>query len=295
MQNIGGKSQEYLNYSIDILKWKMIRKYKLFPAYSVPEKWSEYLNFYNFWPRIGYIFWGTYFSGVLKFLGYLNFWGAYFSWLSPCTRMMQDARNAHDVTQCDTNDVMWTMWCTRCDTRDAHDMTQCDARDAGITSHASHHVIRVSAHHITGITSFASHCVSLASHHVTSCASPASHHITSCASLASHCITSCALPASHRACRMRPWHHLMSCHAWHDALVAGVTSCVSHFLHHIMCVMGITSCASWALWIYFEESTSSMHATVLLQTVYNALVRGQRLFLTMSQVCQLEGGFWWGG
>ena len=38
MQNIGGKSQEYLNYSIDILKWKMIRIYKLFPAYSVPEK-----------------------------------------------------------------------------------------------------------------------------------------------------------------------------------------------------------------------------------------------------------------
>ena len=38
MQNIGGKSQEYLNYSIDILKWKMFRIYKLFPAYSVPEK-----------------------------------------------------------------------------------------------------------------------------------------------------------------------------------------------------------------------------------------------------------------
>ena len=26
-QNIGEKSQEYLNYSIDILKWKMIRIY----------------------------------------------------------------------------------------------------------------------------------------------------------------------------------------------------------------------------------------------------------------------------
>ena len=46
------------------------------------------------------------------------------------------------------------------------------------------------------------------------------------------------------------------------------------------------------VWIYFEESTSSMHATVLLQTVCNALVRGQRHFLTMSQICQLEGGFW---
>ena len=40
-----------------------------------------------------------------------------------------------------------------------------------------------------------------------------------------------------------------------------------------------------AVWIYFEESTSSMRATVLLQTVCNALVRGQRLFLTMSQIC----------
>ena len=28
------------------------------------------------------------------------------------------------------------------------------------------------------------------------------------------------------------------------------------------------------LWIYFEESTSSIRATVLLQTVCNALVRG---------------------
>ena len=46
------------------------------------------------------------------------------------------------------------------------------------------------------------------------------------------------------------------------------------------------------VWIYFEGSTSSMRATVLLQMVCNALVRGQRLFLTMSQVCQLEGGFW---
>ena len=33
-----------------------------------------------------------------------------------------------------------------------------------------------------------------------------------------------------------------------------------------------------------------MRATVLLQTVCNALVQGQRLFLTMSQICQLEGG-----
>ena len=46
------------------------------------------------------------------------------------------------------------------------------------------------------------------------------------------------------------------------------------------------------LWIYFEESTSSMRATVLLQTVCNTLVGGQRLFLTMSQICRLEGGFW---
>ena len=46
------------------------------------------------------------------------------------------------------------------------------------------------------------------------------------------------------------------------------------------------------MWIHFEESTSSMHATVLLQTVCNTLVRGRRLFLTMSQICQLEGGFW---
>ena len=46
------------------------------------------------------------------------------------------------------------------------------------------------------------------------------------------------------------------------------------------------------LWIYFEGSTSSMRATVLLQTVCNALVQGQRLFLTMPQICQLEGGFW---
>ena len=38
IQNIGGKSQAYLNYSTDILKWKMIRIYKLFPAYSVSEK-----------------------------------------------------------------------------------------------------------------------------------------------------------------------------------------------------------------------------------------------------------------
>ena len=42
------------------------------------------------------------------------------------------------------------------------------------------------------------------------------------------------------------------------------------------------------MWIYFEESTSSMHATVLLQTVCNTRVRGQRLFLTMLQICQLE-------
>ena len=47
MQNIEGKSQEYLNYSIDILKWKMFRIYKLFPAYSVPEKWSECLKISN--------------------------------------------------------------------------------------------------------------------------------------------------------------------------------------------------------------------------------------------------------
>ena len=46
------------------------------------------------------------------------------------------------------------------------------------------------------------------------------------------------------------------------------------------------------MWIYFEESTSSMHAMVLLQTVCNALVWGQRLLLTMSQISQLEGGFW---
>ena len=36
MQNIGEKSQEDLDYSTDILKW--FRIYKLFPAYSVPEK-----------------------------------------------------------------------------------------------------------------------------------------------------------------------------------------------------------------------------------------------------------------
>ena len=47
MQNIGGKSQEYLNYSTDIPKWKMFRIYKLFPAYSVPEKWLEYLKISN--------------------------------------------------------------------------------------------------------------------------------------------------------------------------------------------------------------------------------------------------------
>ena len=35
-------SNAELNYSIDILKWKMFRIYKLFPAYSLPEKWSEY-------------------------------------------------------------------------------------------------------------------------------------------------------------------------------------------------------------------------------------------------------------
>ena len=46
------------------------------------------------------------------------------------------------------------------------------------------------------------------------------------------------------------------------------------------------------VWIYFEESTSSMRAMVLPQTVCNALVRGQRLFLTMSQICRLEGEFW---
>ena len=40
MQNIREKSQEYLNFSTDILKWKI---YKPFPAYSVPEKKSEYL------------------------------------------------------------------------------------------------------------------------------------------------------------------------------------------------------------------------------------------------------------
>ena len=43
---------------------EIFRIYKLFPAYSVPEKSSEYLKFSLFWPR------------MLHFLGRLFLWGA---------------------------------------------------------------------------------------------------------------------------------------------------------------------------------------------------------------------------
>ena len=46
MQNIGGEFQ-YLNYSTDILKWKMFRIYE-FLAYSVPEKYSECLKNFQY-------------------------------------------------------------------------------------------------------------------------------------------------------------------------------------------------------------------------------------------------------
>ena len=42
-----------------------------------------------------------------------------------------------------------------------------------------------------------------------------------------------------------------------------------------------TPCNTVPVWIYLEGNTSSMRATILLQMVCNALVRGQRLFLTM--------------
>ena len=183
MQNIGGKSQEYLNYSIDILKWKMFRIYKLFPAHSVPEKWSEYLKICNTFLA----------QNRLHLPGHLFFRGTKISRASPHTRTMwckqRDTCNTHDVMP-----AMWCTWCdtgtwasrrtrcagdmhnmmqcdagdvhnvTRCGARDTHNVTQCDAGDMGITlcaSRASHHVRH--GHHIAcimgicvaGITLFA--------------------------------------------------------------------------------------------------------------------------------------------
>ena len=77
MQNIGENAQES-NYSTDILKWKMFRIYKLFPAYSVPEKWAEYLKVSN-----------TFLAQIrLHFLRYLFFLN-----VSPASEM-----HVHDTT-----------------------------------------------------------------------------------------------------------------------------------------------------------------------------------------------------
>ena len=119
-----------------------------------------------FWPRINYIFRGTYFSRVLKFLGCQNFWGAYSSWLSPrparCMHMMQDAWCAHDVMP-----AMHETWCERCD---VHDMMRCDACDGCL--HCWYHIASHCASCIMHITSQASHRVCRGHHivHITSCA-----------------------------------------------------------------------------------------------------------------------------
>ena len=133
MQNIGGKSQECLNYCTDILKWKMLRIYKLFLAYSVPEKWSEYFPTL-FWPRIGYIFWGAKISGVLIFPGCLPCW--------------QDT-HVHDMVH-----VTWTMWHTRCEWCDVmHDATLHALHVCTSRLHHVHHIV-----HVTCIMLFITLC-----------------------------------------------------------------------------------------------------------------------------------------
>ena len=135
MQNIGGKSQEYLNYSTDILKWKMFKIYKLFPVYSVPEKWSEYLKFSNTFLA----------QNRLHFLGCLFFWGTKISRaLVRCMRMTCTMWHPQH-TQRDTYvmPVTRTTWCLCCWYRIASHHVRCQ-----------HHIV-----HLTGITLWASHCV----------------------------------------------------------------------------------------------------------------------------------------
>ena len=98
MQNIEGKSQEYFNYSTDILKWKMFRIYKLFPAYSVSEKWSEYSKISNTFLA----------QNRLYFLGCIFFWGTKISraLIFPehllCQRYAQCKRHDAYTCTCDT-------------------------------------------------------------------------------------------------------------------------------------------------------------------------------------------------
>ena len=72
-------------------KMEMFRIYKLFPAYSVPEKWSEYLKISN----------TSLAQNRLHFLRRLFFWGAKIVGASPRMRTtwheQRDIRNTHDV------------------------------------------------------------------------------------------------------------------------------------------------------------------------------------------------------
>ena len=127
MQNIGGKSQEHLNYSTNILKWKI----------------------QHFWPRIDYIFWGT------KFPGHLFSWAS----LLPARYTMQHAWCTHTThntmhmtctmhTQCDAHDMhnvthtTHRTWCIQHAQCDAHTRTTwctwCNACDADDVTHMMH-------------------------------------------------------------------------------------------------------------------------------------------------------------
>ena len=72
--------------------------YKLFPAYSVPEKWSEYLKISNTFLA----------QNRFHFPGCLFFLGTNFPWVSPpLARCMHHVRcHAPDVAWCDTMQCM---------------------------------------------------------------------------------------------------------------------------------------------------------------------------------------------
>ena len=136
-----GKIQEYLNYSTDILQWKMFRIYKLFPAYSVSEKWSEYLKISNTFLA----------QNRLHFPGHLFFWGAKISGVltfPECLPHRRDARTWCDMPN--VNNAMHTMhmmWCTHTHTHHMqHGIVHCIVCIMSCTSCASDCACRV--HHV---------------------------------------------------------------------------------------------------------------------------------------------------
>ena len=163
-----GKIPGIFNYSTDILKWKCSEYIYYSQHILCPRSDQNIEKFLSlFWPRIGYIFQGTYFSEALIFLRYLFFQGGtYFSGalIFLGHLFFWGAKISRALIFLDCLPHRW------------------DACDMMPTSLASHcHVVHVpglTLHHIICIPSITS-CASLASHHITSCASPVSHCVTS--------------------------------------------------------------------------------------------------------------------